>query len=476
MQHKNLLFTILSVFLVGSLASCGVDRWKEYEPLTELDTWMYDLMQQHYLWYQAMPSYNEVNPFAEPASFLAEVKASNDAYSFVDTVEAVPAPTYGFDYSLVRSQQVDTAYNALITYVIPNSPAEQAGLKRGDWIMKVDTFYISRNHEEELLQGLQARRLVMGKWGEFIPEPEYPEEEDDTEMEPIQDVVPRGDTLRLAQARSIADVPINKDTVLTLTTGEKVGYLMYNSFTAGEADNPEKYNDELREWSARMANEHVNKIILDLRYNAGGTMDCVQLLGTLLVSSYHLEQPMAYLEYNDKNTDRNTTLNFDSNLLKQGKNLDLNTLIVLISGETAGAPEMLMNSLNEKIQRLIAIGSSTKGQNVATERFVNEKHQWSVNPVVCTVYNSEHLTYQGYFQPTYAVSNASDYSDFLPFGNPEEALLKAALGVLEGTYPPEEEPDESEETDQQEPQALRMVKHVKSPASRVFSARGLQLK
>lgn len=84
----------------------------------------------------------------------------------------------------------------------------------------------------------------------------------------------------------------------------------------------------------------------------------------MLVSSYYLDQTMGFLEYNDKNTDKDVTLTFDSKLLNTsgGKNLDLTTLIVLIGGETAGAPEMLMHCLNGKIQKLIAIGSSTKGQ------------------------------------------------------------------------------------------------------------------
>lgn len=70
------------------------------------------------------------------------------------------------------------------------------------------------------------------------------------------------------------------------------------------------------------------------------------------MSSYYLDQTMGFLEYNDKNTDKDVTLTFDSKLLNTsgGKNLDLTTLIVLIGGETAGAPEMLMHCLNGKIQ------------------------------------------------------------------------------------------------------------------------------
>lgn len=466
--RKIILIPALIIAFISGFISCGVDRWPEYAHQTALDSWMYDIMQQNYLWYESMPSYNNVNLFLDPASFLAKVKASNDSYSFVDSVMETPLPTYGFDYSLVRSQDIDTAYNALITYVIPGSPAEKAGLQRGNWIMKVDTSYISKKYEVALLQGTQARDLVMGVWKEVIPEVEEGEEEE----EPIYKVVPNDITLKMGAAQIVEDNPFHKSEILDLSTG-KVGYLMYNSFTAGTKNDPEKYNNELRKWSAELAQQNINKVILDLRYNAGGTLDCVQLLSTILAPSYYLDQDMTFLEYNDKNIDKDATLTFDQQLLKNGKNLDLNTLIVLISGETAGAPEMLMNNLNNKVQKLIGIGSSTKGQNVATEKFINEEFSWAVNPVVCTVYNSEHDTFNGGFQPHYSVSSSTDYSTFLPFGDPKEALLSVAIGVLEGTYPPTE-PDEPE-TETTSSKSIKIEKSVSSPASRKF-IRGLQLK
>ena len=469
--RKILLIPALIVVSVSSFFSCGVDRWPEYAHLTELDTWMYDIMQQNYLWYQYMPGYDEVNLFQDPATFLSKAKWDKDSYSFVDSVLEAPLPTYGFDYSLVKSQDNDTAYNALITYVIPESPAEKAGLQRGDWIMKVDTSYISKKYETQLLQGTIARELSMGVWKEVEEEPEEGEE---VPEEPVMvyKVVPNGVTLDLGAAQSIEDQPVHKYEILTLDNGAKVGYLMYNSFTAGTKESPEKYNAELREWSDELAQKNIHEVILDLRYNKGGSIDCVQLLSTMLVSSYYLDQTMGFLEYNDKNTDKDVTLTFDSKLLNTsgGKNLDLTTLIVLIGGETAGAPEMLMHCLNGKIQKLIAIGSSTKGQNVATEQFINEEFQWSVNPVVATIYDSEHDTYPG-FKPTYSVNASTDYLTFLPFGDEKETLLSVALGVLNGTYPPKEEEEETPST------RIKIEKSVNSPSSRLFiGGSGLRIK
>lgn len=468
--RKILLIPALIFVSVSGFFSCGVDRWPEYAHLTELDSWMYDILQQNYLWYQELPAYNDVNLFLDPAAFLAKVKTSKDSYSFVDSVMETPLPSYGFDYSLVRNPDIDTAYNALITYVIPGSPAAIAGLERGNWIVKVDTSYISRKYETQLLQGVNPLDVTLGVYQKVeIEEPPV----EGTEQQDIYRVVPiEGDPMRIGAAVSLVDNPIHTKKIFTLTDGSEAGYLMYNSFTAGTKEDAEKYNNELRNWSAELAQKDIHKVILDLRYNKGGSIDCVQLLSTILAPSFYLDQTMAFLEYNDKNTDKDATLTFNPELLTpNGKNLDLNTLIVLISGETVGAPEMLMHSLNKKIQVLVAIGSATKGQNVATEQFINETFSWSVNPVVSTIYNSDHDTYSG-FSPTYSINASTDYLNFLPFGDPKETLLSAALGFLNGTYPPKDDEEETEETSRS---PLKIEKNVSSPASRRFAG-GLRIK
>ncbi|MFR5757797.1 MAG: hypothetical protein ACLUE2_05015 [Bacteroides cellulosilyticus] len=83
--------------------------------------------------------------FPCPGGFLKSIRSSLDKdYSSVDTLYATPTPSYGFDYSLYRISGNDTAYNALITYVIPESPASEVGLKRGEWIMQINDDYITK--------------------------------------------------------------------------------------------------------------------------------------------------------------------------------------------------------------------------------------------------------------------------------------------------------------------------------------------
>ena len=234
-------------------------------------------------------------------------------------------------------------------------------------------------------------------------------------------------------------------------------------------------------------NKSVEKIteyvILDLRYNTGGSLDCVQLLATILVPSARMGTPMAYLEYNDKNIDKSTTIDFDQEVLKTGTNLNQNVLIVITSGTTAGAAEMLLTSLYKKDQypNIIVMGSASKGQTVATEQFINETYRWSVNPVVCTVYNSDHVAGEEPFILTpsdqfkiseTSIDGTTNYSQFLPFGDPKERMLSIAIQTLEGTYPPKDE-DKEEETPSTK--SFKIEKNVSSPASRRFAG-GLRIK
>ncbi len=484
--RKIILIPALTIVSLCGFFSCGVDRWPEYAHQTALDTWILDIMQQNYLWYQELPSYDDVNLFVEPASFLSKVKSKQDSYSFVDSVMATPLPTYGFDYSLVKNPDIDTAYNALITYVIPGSPAAQAGLERGDWIMKVDTSYISKKYETYLLQGTKAVKLTLGEWKEV----EIEDEEDGNEGGDGEDegptmeyrVVPIDDPVEMPAAQIVEDNPVHKYEIIESPVKKiRVGYLMYNSFTAGTKAEPEKYNNELRSVSQKFKEAGVQAVILDLRYNEGGSMDCVQLLGTILTSADRLGEPMAYLEYNDKNTDKDATILFGTD---REINLNLHSLIAITSGTTMGAPEMLIRSLFlEDTYPIATVGSSTKGQNVATEQFINEEFLWSVNPVVCTVYNSQHDTY-GAISPATdlkvsetTIAGSTNYSEFLPFGTfdkdgKSERLLKIAIGVLDGTYPPKDDETPEESTTQTR---FKVEKSVSSPASRRFSSKGLRL-
>ena len=333
--RKLLYFPLLGLLALTSLFSCREDRWKEYYPLTGRDLWMDSLMREVYLWYEDIPAANSLNYFQAPDAFLKSILSKNDkGFSTVDSIMDTPLPSYGFDYTLYKVATSDTTYTALVSYVAKNSPAKDAGLERGNWIMLVDGDSITKKTEERLIDG-GARTLRIGKYvivkeennGGTEGDTENGEnEEEDKEVGIIQET---GD-VALPAVRPVTESAIYDTNFIQLEgTDYKIAYLAYNSFTAGTAEQSEKYNNELRAFSQECKQRGINNLVLDFRYNSGGEMECVQLLADILVPADKLESPFAFLQYNDKQSAQNRDLILDSQLLQGGVNLNLPIVYIL---------------------------------------------------------------------------------------------------------------------------------------------------
>lgn len=423
MKRAFILPIILGIVALTTLFSCGVDRWPEYQTEIGRDLWIDSVMRQEYLWHEDIPASNELNYFLQPEEFFKKLLSSKDKdFSGIDTLDSAPVLSYGFNCTLYKLVDNDTAYNALVTYVLPESPAANAGLQRGDWLTMMNNDYITKRNEKDLIDGADKLFTV----GKYIVQ----KDENDEDVGVIQ----TDREVAVTAARVNTDTPIHT-TYLYEIDQKRVGYLVYSSFTAGTATHPQEYNDKLRELFAQYKASGVNEFILDLRYNSGGEMECAQLLSTLLAPADRMNSPWAILKFNNKQVGKNRELAFNPELIQTGANLNLSTIYVLTTGETAAASEMVINCLKPSMN-VVLIGATTKGENVATEAFVNRQYNWSIRPVVCLVYNSkEESNYANGFVPQYSVNEFADLRYFLPLGNPEEALLNTALRLIAGEIP-----------------------------------------
>ena len=408
----------LALVALSCLFSCGVDRWPEYYPLTARDLWLDSLMREDYLWWDEIPASEELNYFLSPQEFLDDVRASADnGFSTVDTLSSVPEPIYGFDYSLSRIPDNDTAYYALVTYVIPGSPAEEAGLQRGDWIMRVDTALITLKNEAMLTEG-DSRNLVVGI---YAPREEDEDDDEEEEEEETLNVV-EDRTLLLPAPRAVEDPVIPTYGILD----GHVGYIVYNSFCAEQ-------DAEVLRFSAWCRENGVDNLVLDLRYNAGGNMGSVQRWASILAPATALGSTLASLSYSEKQSARNCELAFDTGLAEEGgENLNLSTVYVLTSTTTGGAAEMLVNCLRPYMD-VVLVGSTTVGNCYGTASYYNSSYACILNLVVCEVFNAEGTAdYASGFVPDYVVDEFADFSRVLPLGDPQEALLATALSLING--------------------------------------------
>lgn len=426
---------LLATLAMPFLASCGVNRWEEYYPLTQRDMWIDSLMREEYLWYKDIPSSENLNYFSEPATFLNSLLSSlDDGYSRIDSLYDVPETGYGFDYTLYSIADNDTAYNALVTYIIPGSPAEEAGLKRGEWIMMVDNEYITKKNETILTEGT-AKKLLVGTYDETT----------DEEGETVGFVKADRET-QLPATRDVQDKDIPVCQVLE-QNGKYIGYMLYNTFSPDNAN-------EVKQYAQQFKDNNVSDVVLDLRYNAGGDMESVELMAAILAPANQIGYTLAQLKYSDKKSAKDRTLTLDESLLQGTANLGLTRLYVLTSTTTAGASEMLINCLKPYMDVFI-VGEKTKGQTVATEPFCSQKHSYCLRPVVCEVFNAQGTAdYASGFTPDEQAGSLSNLASVLPFGDPNEALLAKAIALING----ETTPDESVQT--RLSRNMTAVKHV----------------
>ena len=425
MKARNLLI-VLTGLLVMPLyfGGCAVDRWEAYAGQTRTDRWIDDTMRVWYYWKQDIPHTNDLNYFSPPFEFFASVLSEQDGkdgqpFSTIDSLDApatrgVPSTDYGygFQYTTNHVEDNDTALYARLLYVSPDSPAGEAGLERGDWILEMDGEPITENNYSRL-NGGEGITLTVG----------YYDAAQDT-------ILAYAEPQTLAPARTFYDNPVHYRNVY-VSGSKRVGYLVYNHFTGGLTESSTEYDDDLREAFNYFATEQVNEFVLDLRYNNGGQLSCASLLCAMLAPSSALGQTLAYLEFNESIGEQEMV--FDESLIQGGANLNLSRLYVLTSTETASASEMLINCLKPYME-VVLVGGTTVGKNVASRAFVNEELMLEMRPIVCKLYNADRESeYAEGFTADVSVDENGDMARFLPFGNPDELMLYTALNLINGT-------------------------------------------
>lgn len=424
------------------LASCGEDRRDEYTERTEANMWIEEVMREHYYWYENIPETGSLNYYATPDHFFPTLLYSKDGTSSnrYSTIKAQEEPdgqneeslSYGFKFELHTIGGNSSVYYARIQYVLDGSPAADANLVRGNWIMKVDGIPINKYNFTGLYDG-GAAELTIGKYS--------PKDEENPE------VITQTHTVNIAGARAVADNPVFLQATYATAAG-MAGYLVYNHFGAGIQEGDYSYDNKLRKAFADFKTAGVSELVLDLRYNTGeGTVEVSRLMGSMLVPAEALGKVMNRVVYNDLNSGKNYETYFAADLIQGGSNLNLSRIFILTSANTASVAEMLISAIQPYMTVVLA-GNTTKGKNVGTQTFTDseKRYPWQLTPVVYEVYNSAKATFSAGFTPAtdYRYNESTDKTVFLPLGDIGEPLLKMALLTLEGTYPPTEEEEEGE--------------------------------
>lgn len=429
-KHKNKMKKIISGIMGGLaisalVSSCGEDRSGEYYALITTQTWMYETMQQEYLYYQDIPEKKSLNFFNKPSDFLNSMVSSKDKKSgstfshidsvFVTTRSTSTTPTFGFEGTMVRAE--NGSYGIRVLYTQENSPAEEVGLKRGDLIIAANNKKINSSDLFYITSPKEAYLFTMGKLNE-------------RGFDTLQ-------TVQMPSPRIVENKNIYKSDIMEIG-GKRVAYIMYNEFGNNDAEN-------LKQLFKDIAGQSVDDIILDLRYNPGGYVNIAQLVSTNLAPQEAMGNVFLKMTHNDK-INQTDILNFEQSLLANGSPVNYKNLYVITSSNTASASEIVINCLRPYMAgRLIQVGTATFGKNVAQQLYTDEEKApmlefWMTNSLLS---NAEDFSdyYTSGLKPDY--EKAENFKGELgELGTAQDSLMIPIIKHIEtGSFPTTETPD-----------------------------------
>lgn len=427
MKHFMRKYTLLYMMASAAalfMASCGEDRSHEYYELINPKIWLYDTMEENYLFYDELPDRESLESnksfFKKPDEFVHAVASRKDQkngvyFSHVDSVftsrTKSEIPSFGFEGVVVRDGNT-SKYYIQILYVQKASPAAEVGLQRGDCITEANGYKItSSNYSRFIFQPTQAYTYKVARHNES------------TQM---------ADTLMVDMpAPTYVDEPSVYLTKTINVGSKKVFYLMYNAF---EAEETESLQQALTQGLA----ESPDDVILDLRYNPGGSVATAITLNTFLAPASAMNQTCAKLIFNDK-IKEDATYKFDPSLLNGAQNASFNHLYVLTTSNTASASELVINCLRPYLgEKLLQVGENTFGKNVAQSKITNEAYPliefWLTTAYVSNA-EGNYDYYTNGLQADYKISENYGYP-LGELGTASDPLTAAALyHIANGAFP-----------------------------------------
>ena len=433
MKKISIKQSMAALLLGGSLlfGACGEDRTYQFVDKTERCQWIYDIMSQWYLWNSEMPVPTDAQFFGEPETFFNKLLAKKDKYSYIEMTGTESSSTraidlrssYGMDFALyvdpVTQSQSAPERVARVLYVLPGSPADKAGIKRGQWITEIDSVHLSTKNYLGLVSGPAT---TLG-----ISELNY-SNIDSLYWEPAH-------VYKISASRHLEDNPFYVDTLYKLQ-GHRIAYLMYNRFSTGPNDtgNETQYNAQMRSIFQQFKQQQPTDFILDLRYNMGGYLNCAQVLASLLAPADAMGKIFCKLEFNESQAPNHNEVYLFDKSLTGGASLGLPRLYIITSNLTASASESLINGLRPILgeENVVLIGSQTEGKNVASLSF-KSPYDYTLHPIVATVYNGKgESNYSNGFAPNVKVDELQSIAPFYPLGDVRETMLNTTLATILG--------------------------------------------
>ena len=322
-----------------------------------------------------------------------------------------------FNFYLVPGSTTEVF--GIVRLILPNSNASQTSLTRGQVFNKVNGTTMTTSNYLSLFSS-DTYTINLANYND--------NNNDDISDDSISDTAEDITLIKSVYTEN----PVYKTEVFNLNN-KKIGYLMYNGFVG-------EFDSELNNAFGTFKTENIDHLILDLRYNPGGSVRTATALGSMITGGFN-NQVFATLKYNEDLQNNNYDYVFTDELTNGTSinSLNLDKVYVLTSGASASASEMIINSLKSYIT-VVQIGSTTVGKSQASQIIydssnfgrvnANPTHTYALLPLIAITVNKNNTAVpsSGLVPDIEFKEKAANYGIL---GDPTEPLLEAALNEIQ---------------------------------------------
>jgi C-terminal processing protease CtpA/Prc len=446
---KTILKSVLLLFLLAfSLQSCEDQDDVAAPADLQINNFIWKGLNQYYLWQADVPNLADnrfsnqeaLNSFLrgystpenlfqdllnKPISKFPKGQAIDrfswivDDYSVLEQELQGTSKNDGVDFRLSYKPGSTTELVGFVRYILPNSNASTKAIKRGDLFTGVNGTQLTASNYQALL-GADSYTLNLASYDG-------------------NNVTPNGKTVSLAKT-TLDENPIFINKVIT-SGSHKIGYLMYNGFYAN-------YDAQLNAAFADLKAQGITDLVLDLRYNGGGSIQTATRLASMITGQFK-DKIFAKIKWNTKvnayyESEDAESLN-DRFVDKMDgapiNSLNLSKIYVITTGGTASASELVINGLVPYIT-VVKVGETTVGKNVGsitvydsptfskTNR--NPNHKYAMQPLVLKIVNAADFgEYTDGLKPT--IEQKELIGNLGTLGDPSEPLLSIAISNITGS-------------------------------------------
>ena len=394
---KNKLFRFWPLLLVLFM---GCEDHDDYDVPSDLQVhdFIWKGLNLYYLWQPAVPdladdrfeSQAQLNDWLtsrhEPTEFFRSLLTApqtdrfsmifND-YTVLEGVLSGTTKNNGVDYGLRYKPGSTTEIFGWVRYILPGSDAAGKDIQRGD------IFY-----------AIEGEPLTLNNYRQLLAQDTYTLNLADFDNGNIS---PNGQSVTLTKS-ILAENPVYS-TAIFEQGPNKVGYVMYNGFYPN-------FEPQLNQVFGQFKAAGITDLILDLRYNSGGSIATASRLASMVTGQF-AGQVFAREQWNPKVMEHlasegagDLTNRFTETLSTGAgiNHLNLSKVYILTSPSTASASELVINGLEPYIE-VVQIGETTTGKNAGSITLYDspnfrrdgrsDQQKYAMQPIVVKIVNRD---------------------------------------------------------------------------------------